>query len=314
MHASLRALQAFEAAARLGSFAAAAEELSVTPAAISQQVRGLEDQLGRKLFSRMGRSIVLTEAGREVLPRLTAAFGELGSVSAQLSGTPRRARVTVSVPPSMATGWLPDRLPDFIDRHGAIEFSLRGEDDPVDFEAARIDLRLSYGAYRYPEQEGTDIVRDSVYPVCSPEFARLSGLPSSPTALAGAALIHTDWGPAAASFPAWDDVFRSLDVGAPKRLSGGTVANSSHLAVLLAARGFGVALGQGLFIEPFLRDGRLIRPVAASLPLGQPYCLTMSRNGARNPSVLAFRDWLAGACRESVALQGTSPGDLGLFV
>ena len=102
---SLKGLQAFEAAARTGSFAAAAEELSVSAAAVSQLIRTVEEQMGRQLFHRVSRKVVLTEAGVEMLPRLTMAFQEIGSVSRELGGDAFRPRLVVSVPPSMAMGW-----------------------------------------------------------------------------------------------------------------------------------------------------------------------------------------------------------------
>ena len=98
---SLKGLQAFEAAARTGSFAAAAEELSVSAAAVSQLIRTVEEQMGRQLFHRVSRKVVLTEAGVEMLPRLTMAFQEIGSVSRELGGDAFRPRLVVSVPPSM---------------------------------------------------------------------------------------------------------------------------------------------------------------------------------------------------------------------
>ncbi|RVC44730.1 LysR family transcriptional regulator, partial [Mesorhizobium sp. M4B.F.Ca.ET.088.02.2.1] len=107
---SLKGLQAFEAAARAGSFVAAAEELSISAAAVSQLIRTVEEQMGRKLFHRVNRRVVLTEAGVEMLPRLAMAFQEIGSVSREVSGGAFRPRLVVSVPPSMAMGWLSERL------------------------------------------------------------------------------------------------------------------------------------------------------------------------------------------------------------
>ena len=111
---SLRGLQAFEAAARTGSFAAAAEELSVSAAAVSQLIRTVEEQMGRKLFHRVNRRAVLTEAGVEMLPRLSMAFREIGSVARDVGGGAFRPRLVVSVPPSMAMGWLSERLAGFV--------------------------------------------------------------------------------------------------------------------------------------------------------------------------------------------------------
>lgn len=180
MTPSLRGLQAFDAAARTGSFATAALELSVSPAAISQLVRMLEEQLGRKLFHRQNRRITLTEAGREALPRLTAAFEEIRSVSSVLRGGVARPSLTVSVPPSMLAGWLPAQFADFAATHGVVDVSMRGEDDPVSFERDRIDIRLSYGRFHYPGHVTQELATDAVYPVCSRRLlAELGSLASA---------------------------------------------------------------------------------------------------------------------------------------
>ena len=130
-----------------------ARELSVSPAAISQLIRALEDQVGRKLFHRINRGIAPTEAGLEILPRLSAAFDELKGVSCQLSGVGSPSRVTISVPPSVAMGWLSTRIAGFMAAHGPIDISLRGEVDPVDFDRDLIDIRMSYGRFHYRAHE-----------------------------------------------------------------------------------------------------------------------------------------------------------------
>ena len=301
MTPSLRSLQAFEAAARTGSFAAAAGELAVTPAAVSQLVRGLETQLGRQLFRRANRGIALTEAGREVLPRLSAAFEEISGVAQQLSGSPRRARLTVSVPPSMATGWLPPRLAAFLDRHGSMDIALRGDEDPVDFDNDRIDVRLTYGPFHYPAHAAETVTEDSVYPVCSPEFLRRYGPIRSAADLSSVRLIHTEWGPAAAIFPTWGSFLETTEGQSSRALEGGIVANASHTAIELAANGLGVALGQGIFVANALDQGRLVRPLKRSMPLSQPYCLTIRQGSTLRPEVQAFRDWILTESRHCVA-------------
>jgi len=295
---SLRGLQAFEAAARSGSFAAAAEELSISAAAVSQLIRTVEDQMGRKLFNRVNRRVVLTDAGREILPRLTTAFGEIGSVSRELGGAEFRSRLVVSVPPSMAMGWLSSRLAGFVAAHGAIDISLRGEDDPVSFDRELIDLRLSYGRSHYRDQATEDIVRDAVYPVCAPDVA--ATIKSLDAALTGLPLIHTDWGPTGASFPSWRNWFEAMGVELGRAAQRGLSANSSRAALDLAISGLGVALAQGVYCAEALQDGRLVRPVTRALELRQPYCLTIPERSARRDVVAAFRQWLIEECVRAV--------------
>ncbi|UVK44577.1 LysR family transcriptional regulator [Mesorhizobium sp. AR07] len=292
---SLRGLQAFEAAARSGSFAAAADELSISAAAVSQLIRTVEDQMGRKLFNRVNRRVVLTDAGREILPRLTTAFGEIGSVSRELGGAEFRSRLVVSVPPSMAMGWLSSRLVGFVAAHGAVDISLRGEDDPVSFDRDLIDIRLSYGRSHYRDQATEDIVRDAVYPVCAPDVAATIKSLDAAT-LAGLPLIHTDWGPTGASFPSWRNWFEAAGIEPGRAAQRGLSANSSRAALDLAISGLGVALAQGVFCAEAIEDGRLIRPLAQALELRQPYCLTIPERSTRRDVVAAFRQWLIEEC------------------
>ncbi|MBZ9957618.1 MULTISPECIES: LysR substrate-binding domain-containing protein [unclassified Mesorhizobium] len=294
---SLRGLQAFEAAARTGSFAAAAEELSVSAAAVSQLIRMVEEQVGRKLFHRANRRVVLSEAGVEMLPRLTMAFQEIGSVSRQLAGDAFRPRLVVSVPPSMAMGWLSERLAGFIAIHGAVDISLRGDDDPVSFDRDLIDLRLSYGPH-YREHPIEDIVQDAVYPVCAPKLASVLEADGGP--LAGLPLIHTDWGPTGASFPSWCSWFEAAGIAPGRGIQRGLSANSSRAALDLAISGLGVALAQGIYCAEAVEDGRLVRPVAKAIALRQPYCLTIPQRSARRDVVAAFRDWLVDECQRVV--------------
>ena len=300
---SLRGLQPFEAAARSGSFVAAAKELSISPAAVSQLVRALEDQVARKLFHRINRRVVLTEAGSEILPRLAIAFDELRSVSRELSGHEPRPRLVVSVPPSVAMGWLSSRLSGFFAVHSRVDLSLRGEDDPVPFERDLVDLRLSYGRFHYREHEAEEVVTDAVYPVCSPGFLAKQGSLDSIERLANAPLIHTDWGPAAAAFPSWRNWFEAALVRPGREIQRGLTANSSRAALDLALGGLGVALSQGIFCACAIEEGRLVRPVNHALELGQPYCLTIPQRSAPRIVVAAFKAWFVEECLLSV----TSP-------
>ena len=290
---SLKGLQAFEAAARSGSFAAAAEELSISAAAVSQLIRTVEEQMGRKLFHRVNRRVVLTEAGVEMLPRLTMAFQEIGSIAR--GGDAFRPRLVISVPPSMAMGWLSERLAGFVASHGAVDISLRGDDDPVPFDRELIDIRLSFGPH-YREHPTEDIVRDAVYPVCAPGLVAAIG----PQGLAGLPLIHTDWGPTGASFPTWRTWFEAAGIEPGRAVQRGLSANSSRAALDLAISGLGVTLAQGIYCAQALEDGRLVRPSTLSIALRQPYCLTIPERSARRDVVVAFRNWLIEECRRSV--------------
>lgn len=300
---SLKGLQALEAAARTGSFAAAARELSVSPAAVSHLVRTLEEQVGRKLFLRVNRGITPTEAGLEVLPRLMLAFEELTVISNRLSGTAHRSRLTVSAPPSVASGWLPMRIAEFVEQHGAVDIFLREDTDPVDFERTRIDIRFSYGRFHYQTHATEEIATDVVVPVCSQDFLDRHGPLLTVDDFAQAPLIHTDWGPAAATFPAWRNWFQAMGAETDADKSRGLRANSSVAAINLAAAGLGVALCQGLLAAQYVSEGRLVRACQRSLEQSQPYCLTIPQRSAARAVVRDFRDWLVQSCTATVRLQ-----------
>jgi len=302
MTPSLRALQAFEAAARTGSFVAAADELSVTPAAVSQLVRSLERQLGRKLFVRVHRGVVPSEAGHEILPRLGAVFAELNLVAFQLGGTTLPSRLTLSLPLSIASGWLSRRVPEFLAPFRSLDIALRSDEDPVDFERERIDIRMSYGRFHYRGHSTSEVLLDAIYPVCSPAFLERHGPFDTIEKLFDAPLVHTGWGRAAATFPSWARWFESAGLEPdPRRPLRGPQVNFSRVALDLAVAGLGVALVQGLLAAGPVERGSLVVPFAHALPLSQPYCLTLSERSLDRDVVVRFDAWFRDECAASVA-------------
>lgn len=300
---SLKGLQALEAASRTGSFAAAARELSVSPAAVSQLVRGLEDQIGRKLFYRVNRGITPTEAGLEVMPRLMLAFEELKDISRKISGTAPKSKLTISAPPSVASGWLPSRIAEFTNAHGAVNIFLREDNDPVEFERDRIDIRFSYGRFHYQTHATEEIATDVVVPVCSRGFLAEHGPFAKPSNLFSIPLIHTVWGPESATFPAWRNWFHAMGVAPDEPAKNGLSANSSIAAINLAAAGLGVALCQGLLAAQYASEARLVQACKLSLFQSQPYCLTIPRRTAARPVVEDFRNWLVQSLSATVKSQ-----------
>lgn len=302
---SLKGLRAFEAAARTGSFAAAAEELCVSPAAVGQLIRSLEDQVGRKLFHRINRGITPTEAGLEVLPRLSIAIDELKGVAHQISGASSRARLTISAPSSVVSGWLSQQICEFTATHGPIDISLRSDEDPVNFERDRIDIRMSYGRFHYRTHDTVDITTDSIFPVCSPEFLQRNGPFKTAKCLLNAPLIHTDWGPASATFPIWRNWFEAASVSPGRETNHGLIANSSIVALNLAISGLGITLSQGLLAARLIDEGALVCAHDLALPQSQPYCLTIPQRSANRPIVMAFKEWLTRICISSIHTKGT---------
>jgi len=289
----LNAIKAFEAVARLGSLSLAARELSVTPGAVSQQLRVLGDFFGKALFVRRHNRLQLTDAGLAVFAETAEIIDRLSAMTARLLQGEQRAHLVVSALPSVAVRWLNRVLGAFLAEAPEVRCELRVEDDPVDFARHRIDLRISYGEHLYPEQVTRPLLRDAVLPLCSPAYLERVRLdPRDPSSLPDGDLIHLDWGASFASYPTWAEWFAAA--GTPRPVGGGRghKTSMSSLAVDLALAGAGVALGQRLLAERDLAEGRLRAPFPITLPLTHPYCLVYPHAKAEKRIVMQVVDRL----------------------
>src|SRR5215469_3219346 len=186
----LGALRAFEAAARLTSFGKAADELAVTPAAISHQIHALERDLGVRLFRRRNRAVALTASARVLLPGLSEAFGQIRAALGRLRAHNDSGTLNVTASPSLAAKWLVLRLHRFQERSPDIDVRLAATDEVVDLTNSDFDLGIRYGAGRYPGLEVELLLRNEVFPACSPHLVA-SGPPlRTPEDLRDHALIH----------------------------------------------------------------------------------------------------------------------------
>ena len=164
----LTALRAFEAAARHGNFVKAAAELGVTAGAVSQHIKGLEERLGLTLFRRLARGVRLTEAGRAYLPGIADGFDRLARATLQVHESGLAGRLTLTVLPSFAAGWLVRRLPAFRARHPDIDLVIRSERQTVDLHRDEADLAIRYGLGDFANLEATHLMREEIFPVCAP--------------------------------------------------------------------------------------------------------------------------------------------------
>ncbi len=274
----LNALRAFEVAARTGSFVQAGAELGVTAAAVSMQVRSLEGHLGKRLFERSGNRIVLTDAGRELYPRLGQALSDIAALAADLRGGQDRRRLVVSVLPSLADLWLVPKLRGFESR-AALE--LRVEEDPVVLLRAGVDLRVTYGAHFYPDYRVETLGQDRIIALAAP--GRFDGFPDLPAR----AFIHTDWGPAYATQPSWQLWARQNGVPPPDPHHGLRVGMSA-LALAAARAGLGVALAPDRMAHEDLAAGRLVALPGEPLPMSRDYALVYANASAGRPALRAL--------------------------
>jgi len=289
----LNALRAFEAAARTGSYVAAGEELGVSPAAVSQQVRNLEEFLGKQLFMRFNNRVLLTDAGRVVFAGASDALQSISALTEQVMSGGTRSRLIISVITSVAERWLEPRLAAFALKEKALRIELRVEADPVDFARHNIDLRICYGTNQYPEMNTIRLLQDEVLPLCSPAYlernpsARTQGMDGVPDD----DLIHTSWGPSFVSHPTWHAWFAKSGTDRPNDTKGYQVGMSG-LALDLARDGVGVALGQKMMAGGDLVAGRLVPLSSIAIELGHPYCLVHPRSKSRKAGLQSLIDWL----------------------
>jgi LysR family transcriptional regulator, glycine cleavage system transcriptional activator len=297
----LNALKAFEASARLGSFVLAAAELNVTPSAVSQHIKKLEDFYGRQLFIRNNNQLLLTDIARTVLAASSQMMDGLADLTERLLGGPVPSNLIVSVLPSVGVRWLNRRLPEFLNAHPNVRLDLRLEEDPVDFFRSRIDVRICYGEHLYPELVTVPFKRDRVTAMCQPDLlARQRVDPAAPDTLNDDVLIHVAWRAGFSSYPTWSAWFASQGITCHPRRELGHTTDTSCVAIDLACSGRGVVLGQEMLAETELAAGDLVAPFPHWMPLQYDYCVVHAESNKRNRIVVAFVEWLAAGAASGV--------------
>ncbi len=288
---SLNALRAFDCVARHLSVTKAADELHVTPAAVSLQIKALEADLGAKLVRRDGRGLALTTAGRSGLADLGEGFDRLARAARTMRPDRDRQMLTVSVEPSFAATWLVRRLDRFKRDHLGIDVRIDASMDRADFARDGVDVGIRYGTGDYP---GLDVVRlfdDEVFPVCAP--ALMDGVHPlvEPGDLRWHTLLHLDWPPHMGEWPDWSSWLRAAGVDDVDAGPGPHFTDES-MALQAAVQGQGVALGNTALVADDLVAGRLVWPFALCLPTMFAYYVVCPEDRADDPTVTAFRNWL----------------------
>jgi len=286
----LNALRAFEAAARHLSLSLAAGELNVTPAAISHQVRLLEDHIGLPVFERNGRGLALTDAGAAGLRDLSEAFAHLTAAMDAIASLGETGTLSISVAPSFAAKWLLPRLGSFEREHPEIDVHVSASMQLADFTRDRVDAAIRYGAGGYSEVFFEKLLAESVIPVCSPELAREKA-PRSARDLLGLTLLHDDSPDNDPSCPNWDMWLRAAGVD-DAEVDRGPRFNQASLVIESAILGRGVALAKSALASADILAGRLVRPIAAESPVDFAYWFVAPRAKLNLPKVVYFRDWL----------------------
>ena len=283
---SLNALRAFEAAARHLSFTRAAQELHVTQAAVSHQVKLLEDSLGIQLFRRLNRALLLTDAGQIYAPELKAAFEQIRLATDRIQQTSTEGPVTVTALPSFSARWLVPRLGRFRQQHPDIELLIDPQTQLVDLRHSSADIAIRYGSGHYPGLVAERFFTEDLFPVCSPALLTTGPHPlRRPEDLIHHHLLHDD------GHSDWRTWLKAAQVRGvnPSR---GTVFTDSGMLIQAALSGQGIAMARGVLVNDELQSGALVRPFDLGLPAEYAYYVVVLPEGLQEPRVAKFRDWL----------------------
>jgi LysR family glycine cleavage system transcriptional activator len=285
----LIAVRAFEAAARHGSFVRAADELNITPAAVSQQVRYLEERLAVRLFTRHARGVQLTRVGGDYAMVLTAALDQIAAATVRAQAADGVGTLTISTTPSFAAKWLMPRLIRFQNGHPDLDVRLSTSNALTDFKLDDIDLAVRYGKGRWTGLHCELLLETERFPVCSP--ALRDGLPPlrRPKDLGKHTMLHVktdEWAQwlsfAGLSGMAWNRGPQYSDAG---------------LVTQAAVEGHGVALGQRVLVADDLAAGRLVEPFELRMPGGAAYYIVTLPGALDRTKVRAFAEWLRGEAK-----------------
>ncbi len=301
----LNALRVFEAAARHLSFKEAANELSITQAAVSHQVKSLEEYLGVELFRRAGRGVQLTEAARACLPRLREGFDALAAAVEVIRERGRETELIITAPPVFTARWLMPRLADFARRAPKIEVRVVASSKMVDAGAldspalmSSLDLReevsgveIHLGSGDYPGYRADKLFEVSMAVVAAPGLVEEKGL-TSPEDLANHVLLHDDAMDAVAGGDAWQKWLEMARVGDRVDGSRGPHFSSNILSLEAASQKLGVALALRPLVNADIASGRLCAPFSMELKPPGAYWLVCPEVIAERPSVVEFRKWL----------------------
>ena len=288
---SLNALRVFEAVARHGNLSAAARELHVTPAAVSHQLKALENDLGVTLLSRSNGQYVLSEAAQAALPMLRTGFDYIAEAARRLRTDAVHKLLTISVGPSFASTWLVRRLVRFDESFPDIDLRLLVTNDLANFTDDGVDVAIRFGKGRYAGLTSVPLFSEAFYPVASPALLA-EGVPATAAELLGYPLLHVDWSQMGVSealdWPRW---LRLAGVAFHEPLPGPCFKYTSY-TLQAAVAGKGIALASDTIASDEIRAGRLQRLSAVQLDSDYGYYLVYPDRHRDVPKVLVFQEWL----------------------
>ena len=290
----LNALRAFEATARHLSVKNAADELCVTPGAVSQMVKTLEQDLGVALFRRVNRGILLTDAGQMYLPPVRNAFRQIADATTRIAASVDSGILTVSVTPFFASAWLVPRLQSFQDAHPEIDLQVVTSNALVDFARDGVDVAVRHGLGRYPGLHSERVLTVEIVPVAAPPLVARLGTPRTPRDLTRWPHVHD------AERNGWHLWFQAQDIdeiGPPR----GPAFDDSSLLLKAVLAGQGAALLPAAMVAPDLAAGRLVKLADVSWLEAFAYYLVYPGASHNQPKIAAFRAWILGAAAKDLS-------------
>lgn len=293
----LRALQAFESFGRLGSVNAAARSLGVTPGAISQQLRLLEEHVGVVLLIRDGRRATLTPAARAYHELISQGFGRLVLAQDYIVAHRQSEELTISGLPTLMQKWINPRLPGFLGAERDLSIRILATHDEPDPHMLEQTFRLTYGEAARRYLHARVLFTDDCFPACSPDFLRRHPEALDPARLAHLPLLAIDWGAVYSTEPHWRDWFAAQGVTDLPVLHPVAVHSVSSLAIEAAVDGQGAVLAQYSFAEADLRAGRLVRLSESSLQMPDPYYICWGPVTLDRPVARDFLNWMMRATK-----------------
>jgi LysR family glycine cleavage system transcriptional activator len=290
----LNLFRTFDAVVRYRSFRFAADELCVTPSAVSQQIRQLEEQLHIRLFRRLPRRIELTREGAALATTVREAIAMLSGACDLLVNPAQPTVICVSVAPALASRWLVRRLKAFMAAHPSIRVMLQATNDDIDFKRQDIDVGIRWGMGPWPGCRAELLVPDIIVPVCTPSYQRDRGL-EQPGDLCRATQLHV-----VGQGNQWADWFGAAGL---RNVSFDDILYFSDGALMLeaAADGQGICLASSLLVAHELASGRLVRPFGAELRLREGYHVLVDEATGDRPASRTFREWVLNEALASVS-------------
>ncbi|MES9857991.1 MAG: transcriptional regulator GcvA [Sedimenticola sp.] len=282
----LNALRSFEAAARLGSFNQAAEELHVTPSAVSHQIKSLEQFLNTKLFRREKRQMLLTSPGENYLIAIEHALDEIDLATRRLLTTPNISAINLSVVPAFLTRWLVPRIREFQERHPDVELRLSAATGLTDFNHSDTDMAIYFGNNDWLGVESRHLKAVTLLPVCSPKLIENGKPLKQPKDLLHHTLLHVT-----NRSNEWDQLLNSAGIYHPT-IKKGLTFSSSSLAINAAIEGVGIALADHILVEREVRYGQLVIPLEVSLDSHRDFYLVHQKGRQLTSTMRDFIDWL----------------------